>query len=289
MVRTLVSWNIDSLNAALLGGSARGAQSREIIRTIAGMEPDIFAIQETKLSDDDKKNAKILEALASFFPDHQQVNRVSEPPAHRGYAGTMILYRRGLSAPKVTYPDLGAPDTMDEEGRLITLEFPDCYVTTVYTPNSGDGLNRLEARGQWDDRYRDYLKGLDARKPVLACGDYNVAHEEIDIANPQSNHHSAGFTDQEREKFTLLLQAGFTDTFRHLHGDAAGFYEGPQGRKSIYTWFAQRAPTSKANNSGWRIDYWLASNRLAEKVTESVTIDTGARRDHLPILLRLRD
>lgn len=284
MVHTLVSWNIDSLNAALLGNSARGSLSLNVVESIRDLNPDVLAIQETKLNDDRKKTDTILKALMQYFPDYEEVHRISEPPARRGYAGTMMLYRKDLPKPEVTYPKIGAPDTMDDEGRMITLEFPDCFVTTVYTPNAGSGLVRLEPRGHWDDCYRAYLKKLDASKPVLACGDFNVAHEEIDIANPQSNHHSAGFTDQERGKFGQLLDAGFTDTFRKVHGQAAGFFD---NQRSIYTWFAQRAMTSKANNSGWRIDYWLTSDRLADRVQACEPVDTGSRRDHLPILLRI--
>ena len=284
MVHTLVSWNIDSLNAALLGKSSRSTLSLKVVETIRDLDPDVVAIQETKLNGDQKKSAGILKALMRYFPDYQEADRRSEPPARTGYAGTLMLYRKSLPEPTVTRPRIGAPDTMDDEGRMLTLEFPDCFVTTVYTPNSGSGLVRLKPRGIWDDCYRRYLRELDARKPVLACGDFNVAHEEIDIANPASNHHSAGFTDQEREKFSLLLDAGFTDTFRKIHGDAAGFYD---DHRSVYTWFAQRAPKSKINNSGWRIDYWLTSNRIADQVSTSEPVDTGERQDHLPILLRI--
>ena len=265
MVHTLVSWNIDSLNAALLGKSSRSALSLKVVETIRDLGPDVVAIQETKLNGDQKKSAGILKALMRYFPDYQEVDRRSEAPARTGYAGTLMLYRKSLPEPTVTRPRIGAPDTMDDEGRMLTLEFPDCFVTTVYTPNSGSGLVRLKPRGVWDDCYRRYLQELDARKPA-------------------SNHHSAGFTDQEREKFGLLLDAGFTDTFRKIHGDAAGFYD---DHRSVYTWFAQRAPKSKINNSGWRIDYWLTSNRIADQVSTSEPVDTGERQDHLPILLRI--
>lgn len=284
MVHTLISWNIDSLNAALLGDSARGSLSLDVLEKIRNYKPDVLAIQETKLNSDQKKTQHILSTLQGYFPNYQEVHRISEPPARRGYAGTLILFRKDLTQPQITYPKIGAPDTMDDEGRMITLEFPNCFLTTVYTPNAGSGLVRLKPRGQWDDCYRHYLQELDKSKPVLACGDFNVAHEEIDIANPQSNHHSAGFTDQERDKFGQLLDAGFTDTFREIHGQAAGYFD---TRRSVYTWFAQRAITSKINNSGWRIDYWLVSNRIANMVTVSEPIDTGKRRDHLPILLRV--
>lgn len=166
---------------------------------------------------------------------------------------------------------------MDSEGRIITLEFDDYFVTQVYTPNAGDALKRLEDRQAWDIAYANYLVKLDQQKPVLATGDYNVAHEEIDLANPASNRRSAGFTDEERQGFTNLLSKGFTDTFRHLHGNIP----------NVYTWWAQRSKTSKINNTGWRIDYWLTSNRLADKIIRSEMIDSGSRQDHTPILLEI--
>ncbi len=277
-----ISWNIDSLNAALSGSSERSALSLAVVASIADEDPDLVAIQETKLSDDPKKVAALFGILTDRFPGYEIVHRISVPPARKGYSGTLVLYKKALDHPIVSYPEIGAPSTMDAEGRVITLELPDFFVTTVYTPNAGDGLARLADRGSWDDCYRTYLHGLDARKPVFACGDFNVAHTEIDLARPDSNHESAGFTDQEREKFTQLLDAGFVDTFRALHPDATGVCA--DGRSS-YTWFSQRVRTSKANNTGWRIDYWLASARLSSRVTRCETIDTGERRDHLPVVM----
>ena len=189
----------------------------------------------------------------------------------------MFLYKNCLK-PKASFPVIGAPSTMDVEGRIITLEFNDFYLTQVYTPNAGDGLNRLEERQIWDEKYADYLVSLDQDKPVIAAGDFNVAHEEIDLAHPNSNRRSAGFTDEERRGFTNLLAKGFTDTFRYIHGDIEG----------VYSWWAQRSVTSKINNSGWRIDYWLVSNRLAEKVIKSEMIDSGPRQDHTPLLLEIK-
>ena len=166
---------------------------------------------------------------------------------------------------------------MDSEGRIITLEFEDFFVTQVYTPNAGDGLKRLAERQVWDEKYADYLEKLDSQKPVLATGDYNVAHKEIDLAHPSANRRSPGFTDEERHGFTQLLSKGFTDTFRYMHGDVP----------NVYSWWAQRSKTSKINNSGWRIDYWLASNRIADKITKSDMIDSGSRQDHTPIVLEI--
>lgn len=271
----LISWNIDSLNAALTSDSARAILSRAVIDTLVAEDADIIAIQETKLSakGPTKKHLQILE---DYFPDYQVSWRSSVEPARKGYAGTMFLYKNHLT-PTISFPEIGAPDTMDCEGRIITLEFDNFYVTQVYTPNAGDGLKRLAERQIWDEKYADYLAELDQTKPVLATGDYNVAHNEIDLANPNSNRRSAGFTDEERAGFTNLLAKGFTDTFRYLHGDIP----------NVYSWWAQRSKTSKINNTGWRIDYWLASNRIADKITKSEMIDSGARQDHTPIVLEI--
>lgn len=271
----LISWNIDSLNAALTGESPRALLSRAVLDTLVTEDPDILAIQETKLSATGPTK-KHMEILLSYFPNHLHVWRSSVEPARKGYAGTLFLYRNTLN-PVVTFPEIGAPDPMDAEGRVITLEFDDFYVTQVYTPNAGDQLRRLPERQEWDIKYAEYLASLDKNKPVLATGDYNVAHHEIDLANPASNRRSAGFTDEERAGFTALLAKGFTDTFRYLHGDIP----------NVYTWWAQRSKTSKINNTGWRIDYWLTSNRIADKVIKSEMIHSGERQDHTPILLEI--
>ena len=238
-------------------------------------DADIIAIQETKLSAKGPTK-KHLQILNDYFPNYDISWRSSVEPARKGYAGTMFLYKKGLT-PEIFFPEIGAPDTMDSEGRIITLEFDNFYVTQVYTPNAGDGLKRLAERQLWDEKYAQYLAELDQKKPVLATGDYNVAHQEIDLANPNSNRRSAGFTDEERAGFTNLLAKGFTDTFRHLHGNIP----------NVYSWWAQRSKTSKINNTGWRIDYWLTSNRIADKVTKSEMIDSGARQDHTPIILEI--
>lgn len=271
----LISWNIDSLNAALTSDSARALLSKEVLDTIADHNPDVVALQETKLpvSGPTKKHFEILNDI---FKEYEIVWNSSVEPARKGYAGTMFLYKKDLK-PSVTYPVIGAPGTMDYEGRIITLEFQDFFLTQVYTPNAGDGLNRLEDRQTWDIKYAEYLADLDKIKYVIGTGDYNVAHKEIDLANPSSNRKSPGFTDEEREGFTNLLAKGFTDTFRYIHGDIT----------DTYTWWAQRAKTSKINNSGWRIDYWLVSNRIADRVLKSEMIDSGPRQDHTPILLEI--
>jgi exodeoxyribonuclease-3 len=271
----LISWNIDSLNAALTGASERALLSQTVLDTIIEHYPDIIAIQETKLPSDGPTK-KQFEILQEKFPEYEIVWNSSVEPARKSYAGTMFLYKNNLT-PSVTFPVIGAPSTMDAEGRIITLEFDDFYLTQVYTPNAGDSLNRLEDRQIWDIKYAEYLVGLDAKKNVIATGDLNVAHKEIDLAHPNNNRRSAGFTDEERQGFTNLLAKGFTDTFRHIHGDVTG----------VYSWWAQRAKTSKVNNSGWRIDYWIVSDRIADRVIKSEMIDSGPRQDHTPILLEI--
>ncbi|MDY3873101.1 MAG: exodeoxyribonuclease III [Roseburia lenta] len=272
-----ISWNIDSLNAALTSTSARAELSRAVLDTIKGENADIIAIQETKLPATGMTD-KHKEALVSYFPDYQVEWVSSVPPARKGYAGTMVLYKKSLQA-KMSAPAIGAPDTMDAEGRLLCLEFEDFYFVNVYTPNAGDGLKRLADRQKWDACYADYLSGLDQKKPVIACGDFNVAHEEIDLAKPDGNHMSAGFTDEEREGFSHLLAKGFVDSFRYLHGNV----------EKVYSWWAQRVKTSKINNSGWRIDYFLVSDRIKEGIRRSEMLDSGARQDHTPLVLEMEE
>ena len=236
----MISWNVDSLNAALTLASPRAQLSRDVLRTIQSADADFIAIQETKLS--------------------------AKGPEKKD----------GINAEKIV-PRIGAPDPMDDEGRLLVLESENFYFVNVYTPNAGDGLKRLSERQVWDKLYADYLAELDSKKPVIACGDFNVAHKEIDLAHPETNHMSAGFTDEEREGFTNLLNRGFVDTFRYVHGDVP----------NVYSWWAQRVRTSKINNSGWRIDYFLVSDRIKDKVVRSEMIDSGPRQDHAPILLEI--
>ena len=271
-----ISWNIDSLNAALTSDSNRAVMSRDVLLTIKNENPDVIALQETKLPANGPSK-KHIEKLSEYFPNYDYVWISSRPTARKSYAGTMTLYKKGLDV-KESFPEIGAPDTMDLEGRILTIEFEDFYFTQVYTPNAGGELKRLPLREEWDKLYADYLTKLDQNKPVIATGDFNVAHEEIDLAHPENNHMSAGFTDEERRGFTNLLNRGFTDTFRHLNKDLEG----------AYTWWAQRVKTSKINNSGWRIDYFLVSDRLMEDVVDSTIIDSGDRQDHTPIMLEIK-
>lgn len=271
----IISWNIDSLNAALTSQSNRAILTRQVLNKIKEYDADIIAIQETKLSPNGPTN-KHSEILKNELPEYDIVWRSSEPPARKGYAGTMFLYKTKYT-PLIHFPKIDSPDTMDMEGRIISLEFEKFYITTVYTPNAGDQLKRLEQRQIWDKKYAEYLSELDKSKPVIAMGDFNVAHKEIDLAHPENNHYSAGFTDEERQGFSNLLDRGFIDSFRYLHGDVEG----------VYSWWAQRVKTSKINNSGWRIDYFLLSEKIKELISKSEVIDSGERQDHAPLLLEL--
>lgn len=274
----LISWNIDSLNAALTSDSNRALLTRATLQKIIALKPDVIAIQETKLSVKGL-TSKHIEVITQLAPDYNYAWRSSVEPARKGYAGTLFFYLKSLEEPKVTFPEIGAPTTMDAEGRIITLEFDNLFVTQVYTPNAGNKLERLADRQVWDEKYADYLAELDKEKPVLAVGDFNVAHHEIDLAHPDRNHMSAGFTDEERAGFTKLLERGFTDAFRHVHGNVEG----------VYSWWAQRVRTSKVNNSGWRIDYTIVSDRIADKVTKAEMIDSGTRQDHTPIEIEIAE
>lgn len=270
-----ISWNIDSLNAALTSDSARAQLSQAVLDKLAVLDADVIALQETKLSAKGPTK-KHIDILTERFPRYTIVWNSSVEPARKGYAGTMFLYKKDLNV-TATMPEIDAPSTMDNEGRIITLEFDNFFLTQVYTPNAGDGLRRLSDRQLWDTKYQAYLLSLDAQKPVIATGDYNVAHHEIDLAHPNNNRNSAGFTDEERQGFTNLLSAGFIDTFRYVHGQVP----------HVYSWWAQRSKTSKINNAGWRIDYFITSDRIAEHISASDMIDSGARQDHTPILLEI--
>lgn len=190
----------------------------------------------------------------------------------KGYSGTAIFTKH--EPLEVSY-GLGI-DEHDHEGRVITLEMPDFYLVNVYTPNSQDGLKRIDYRMTWDDAFREYLLRLDSKKPVIACGDMNVAHKEIDLKNPKTNRKNAGFTDEEREKFTQLLSAGFTDTFRSLHPDEEG----------AYSWWSYRF-RAREKNAGWRIDYFVVSNRIAGDIKSANIHNEIFGSDHCPVELEI--
>ena len=190
----------------------------------------------------------------------------------KGYSGTAIFAKE---APLTVTYGIGIPE-LDTEGRLITLEYPNFYLVTCYTPNAQQGLARIDHRMKWDEAFRNYLSRLDQIKPVIACGDLNVAHQEIDLKNPASNRGNAGFSDEERESFTALLNAGFTDTFRHLNPDITG----------VYSWWSYRFNARK-NNAGWRIDYFLVSDRIRNMIQSAPIHSDILGSDHCPVCLEL--
>ena len=245
----LISWNVNGLRACL------GKGFMEFFQTA---DADVFCLQETKL-----QAGQVDLELPGY---HQYWNYAEK----KGYSGTAIFTKREPIS--VTY-GLGVPE-LDTEGRLITLEFPEYYVVTCYTPNSQEGLKRIDHRMRWEDAFRTYLVDLDRNKPVLVCGDLNVAHQEIDLKNPGPNRGNAGFSEQERKKFGMLLDSGFTDSFRYLHPDTVG----------AYSWWSYRFNARK-NNAGWRIDYWLVSDRLRDNIREAAIASEVMGSDHCPVLL----
>jgi exodeoxyribonuclease-3 len=225
-------------------------------------KPDILCLQETKLSEGQLD--LVLDGYERYFNYAEK----------KGYSGTAIYTR--IKPLKVTY-GMGI-DQHDHEGRIITLEFKDCFLVNVYTPNAQRELERLSYRMIWEDDFRKYLLSLDSVKPVIVCGDMNVAHTEIDLKNPKSNRHSAGFTDEERGKFTELLEAGFVDTFRYFYPD----------KTDAYTWWSYMFK-AREKNVGWRIDYFCVSKRLAAKIKDALILDQVMGSDHCPVVLMIEE
>ena len=248
-----ISWNVNGLRACLKKGFMESFQA---------LDADIFCLQETKM----QPEQAILE-----LPGYEQYWNSAE---RKGYSGTAVFSR--IHPLSVAY-GIGMEEH-DHEGRVITLELPAYYFVTVYTPNSKRALERLEYRMAWEDAFRKYLLELDAKKPVIVCGDLNVAHEEIDLKNPKTNHRNAGFTDEERAKFTELLQAGFIDTFRTLYPERAG----------IYTWWSYLRK-ARDTNAGWRIDYFVTSRRLQDKIKDAAIHNEIFGSDHCPVGLELEE
>ena len=247
----LISWNVNGLRACC------GKGFEEFFRN---EEADFFCLQETKLQPE--------QVEISYEGYHQYFNSAVK----KGYSGTAIFCKREPLA--VTY-DLNI-DKHDQEGRVITLEYEDFYLVTVYTPNSKKELARLDYRMEWEEDFRDYLSKLDRKKPVIICGDMNVAHKEIDLKNPKSNTRNAGFTMEERDKMTKLLESGFVDTFRYLYPD----------KTDAYTWWSYMFK-AREKNVGWRIDYFLTSDRWKDKITDSIIYSDIMGSDHCPVGLVL--
>ncbi|MCI5704239.1 exodeoxyribonuclease III [Candidatus Pseudoscillospira sp. SGI.172] len=247
----LVSWNVNGLRACLKKG---------FLEHFSALDADVFCLQETKM----QPGQADLD-----LPGYQEFWNSAEK---KGYSGTAVFTR--VPPLSVSY-DIDDPDHVGE-GRSITVEFEDFYLVTVYTPNAQDGLKRLDYRMAWEDAFRDYLLTLDQKKPVVVCGDLNVAHQEIDLKNPKSNRGNPGFSDQEREKFSQLLASGFTDTFRWLHPDLTG----------AYSWWSYRFH-ARENNAGWRIDYFLTSDRLRPRIEDASIHADMDGSDHCPVSLLL--
>ena len=246
-----ISWNVNGLRACLQKGWQDFFNKEEA---------DFFCLQETKLQEGQ---------ISLDLPGYEQYWCYAEK---KGYSGTAIFAKH--TPLSVTY-GLGIPE-LDTEGRLITLEYPDFYLLTCYTPNAQRELARIDHRLKWEEAFRQYMAALDAKKPVILCGDLNVAHKEIDLKNPSSNRGSAGFSDEERAAFSALLDAGFTDSFRHLNPDATG----------CYTWWSYMFK-ARQNNAGWRIDYFVVSDRLAERITAAPIYSDILGSDHCPVGLEL--
>ena len=246
-----ISWNVNGLRACV----TKGFQDY-----FDAVNADFFCLQETKFQEGQ---------ITLNLPGYSQFWNYAQK---KGYSGTAIFAKE---APLSVAYGVGVED-LDTEGRLITLEYPEFYLVTCYTPNAQQGLARIDHRLKWDEAFRAYLKKLDECKPVIACGDLNVAHQEIDLKNPSSNRGNAGFSDEERESFGRLLDSGFTDTFRFLNPDATG----------IYSWWSYRFNARK-NNAGWRIDYFLVSQRIADKITATPIYTDVFGSDHCPVGLEL--
>lgn len=246
-----ISWNVNGLRACMNKGFPDFFNH---------VEADAFCLQETKLQEGQ---------IDLNLPGYSQFWNYAEK---KGYSGTAIFTKREPISVKY---GIGVAE-LDNEGRVITAEFDNCFLVTCYTPNAQRGLARIDHRMRWDEAFRSFLRELDKQKPVIICGDLNVAHKEIDLKNPSSNRGSAGFSDEERESFQKLLDCGFTDSFRRLNPDAVG----------AYTWWSYMF-NARANNAGWRIDYFLVSDRVADKIQAAPIYADVLGSDHCPVGLEI--
>ena len=249
-----ISWNVNGLRAVV-------KKDPSFADVFEALDADVFALQETKLQEGQ---------LELDLPGYVQTWSYAE---RKGYSGTAVFSRE---EPLQVVRQIGCP-CADDEGRVCALEFDRFWFVNVYTPNAKNELARLDERLEWDAAYREFLRGLAAKKPVVTCGDFNVAHEEIDLKNPKTNRGNAGFSDEERASFSELLAAGFTDTFRAQHPDLEG----------AYSWWSYRFNARK-NNAGWRIDYFLVSDEVADRVVDASIHNEVFGSDHCPVELRIR-
>ena len=250
-IMKFISWNVNGLRACMGKG---------FMDFFNAEDADFFCLQETKLQ---------AGQITMELPDHKDYWSYAEK---KGYSGTAIFAK---NEPLSVTLGIGVEE-LDNEGRVVTLEYDNFYIVTCYTPNAQRELARLDHRMKWDDAFRAFLMALDEKKPVIVCGDLNVAHQEIDLKNPKSNRGNAGFSDEERESFTKTLSLGFTDTFRHLNPDAT----------DCYTWWSYMFK-AREKNVGWRIDYFLVSNRIAEKITAAPIYKDILGSDHCPVGLEI--
>ncbi len=248
----LISWNVNGLRAIM---------NKDFLDNFKQINADIFCIQETKLQ----------EGQIDFNPEGYNVYWNSA--VKKGYSGTAVFSK--IKPIKVEY-GIGKEEH-DQEGRVITLEFEEFYLVNCYTPNSQRELTRLDYRMKWEDEFKSYLKKLDTKKPVILCGDLNVAHNEIDLKNPSTNRHNAGFTNEEREKMTELLNNGFVDSFRYLYPDT----------KDVYSWWSYMFH-AREKNAGWRIDYFIVSEKIKEKIEDSKVLMQVLGSDHCPVELDIK-
>ena len=249
--KKMISWNVNGL---------RAAAGKTFFDAFHELDADIFCIQESKLQEGQ---------IELYLPGYYDYWNYAEK---KGYSGVAMFTKE--KPVNVSY-GLGIPEH-DREGRVITLEFPDYYVLTCYTPNSQNELKRLDYRMEWEDAFFAYIKGLDQKKPLIYCGDLNVAHEEIDLKNPSTNRRNAGFTDEEREKMTRVLTNGFVDSFRYLHPE----------EKDAYSWWSYRMK-ARERNVGWRIDYFIVSERLKDRIQGASIHSEILGSDHCPVELKI--
>ena len=250
-MKKFISWNVNGIRACVQKG---------FLDSFKALDADIFCLQETKMQE-----GQLTLELAGYY---QYWNYAEK----KGYSGTAIFTKE---KPIAVFNGMDIP-SHDTEGRLITLEFENYYFITCYTPNAQDGLKRIEYRMKWEDDFREYVKSLDKNKPVILCGDLNVAHNEIDLKNPKSNRGNAGFSDEERGKFTELLASGFTDSFRYLYPDTEG----------AYSWWSYRFK-AREKNAGWRIDYFVVSDRIAKDIREAKIHSEIFGSDHCPVEIEI--
>lgn len=270
-----INWNIDSLRAALQSDSHRAKQSRKVLHQIAQQKYDVVGLQEVKLPPTGLTSQQ-RQLLMDLFPGYQLTIRTAQPPARKSYGGMLFMWRQG--DPKIVEPKLRVPSPLNDQGRLLTLDFPDYFLLQVYSPNAGQHLEKADLHHQWNVQLIKYIAQMRHKKPVIVVGDFSMVYSKKDVAEVTGSKGRAGFTDADIADFHQLLQVGLVDAFRVCH---------PQTTDQ-YTWWPQIIRTSKQNNLGWRADFWLVDSRLQDQIKDSKIMDTGPRKDHAPIILEMK-